>query len=198
MIIETTLALFKVQNDRRIGPFGQPKGQFLAPCNITEHHTDVYTFTDHPVAATSSSNSFIGSLTDHAYRQPKRVNIVLAYSLSSGINAFKQIASLVSSIEAPMSINDYYQMFLDLQGSLNPFDIVTGKRRYHNMVIEEIQETTDVTTENIVKLELRCREILIGSTIIITSTSDNAAYGPSQNNGTVNAASQPASSLPTP
>lgn len=200
-IIDGALALFKTQNARQIGPFGKPKGQFTAPCNIMERHTDAYTYTDHPVAAVPNNISgtpYVGALTDHAYRQPKRVEIILAYSLSSGLNAFKQIGSLISSGKPPLSINDYYQMFLDLQGSVKPFTIVTGKRKYKNMVIEEIHETTDAKTENIVRLELRCREILIGSTVIIKNSSDNATYGPVQNNGTVNAASQPQSNLPTP
>ncbi|WP_368855305.1 phage baseplate protein, partial [Escherichia coli] len=48
-----------------------------------------------------------------------------------------------------LSPKETYQQILDLQSSRIPFDVVTGKRLYSNMLIRAIEVTTDRTSENV-------------------------------------------------
>jgi hypothetical protein len=52
-----------------------------------------------------------------------------------------------------LSPKETYQELLDLQNSRVPFDVVTGKRIYTNMLIRALEVTTDRTSENVC---LRC------------------------------------------
>ncbi|MFP8760458.1 phage baseplate protein, partial [Klebsiella grimontii] len=53
---------------------------------------------------------------------------------------------------------------LDLQNSRVPFDVVTGKRIYSNMLIRALEVTTDRTSENVLSAVLTLREVIITST----------------------------------
>lgn len=139
--------LFKGANLRSIGGL-------VAPCTISERHTDQLVITDHPVE--SGAN-----ITDHAYMQPQRVDITIAYG--SGLT---------------MSLSDYYQKFLDLQSSRATFEIVTGKRKYKDMLIEAIEVQTDARSENLLMIQLHCRQVIIVSTQILQTASTNQASAP--------------------
>jgi hypothetical protein len=60
-----------------------------------------------------------------------------------------------------LSPQQTYQEILDLQASRIPFDVVTGKRLYSNMLIRALEVTTDKTTENVLSAVLTLREVLI-------------------------------------
>ena len=201
-LLSGSYTLFKTQNNRIFEKFGQKGSGFAAPCNVIERHTDTYVYTEHPVAiptVVTSGQPAIGALTDHAYRLAKRVDIELSYSISGGINAIKALGSLLGKSNKPTTINDYYQYFVTLQSTVTPFQIVTGKRHYNNMVIEEMQEVTDYETENILKLTMRCREIIIClSSPLNTKTSDNATFSPPSQQGSNTAESLPQSNVPVP
>jgi hypothetical protein len=131
--------------------FSNKNFSIAIPCSIRERHSDVLTITDHPVE--------IGSkISDHAYLNPQRVDIEIVYG--SG-----QIDSLV----------DIYQKFTSLQASRELFNIVTGKRSYRDMLIEVIECTTDARTENLLRLNLHCRQVIIVSTQIVQADSKDQA-----------------------
>jgi hypothetical protein len=44
-----------------------------------------------------------------------------------------------------------------------PFDVVTGKRLYTNMLIRALEVTTDRTSENVLSAVLTLREVIITS-----------------------------------
>jgi len=67
-----------------------------------------------------------------------------------------------------LSPQQTYQEILDLQASRIPFDVVTGKRLYSNMLIRALEVTTDKTTENVLSAVLTLREVLISQTQQIT------------------------------
>lgn len=45
-----------------------------------------------------------------------------------------------------------------------PFDVVTGKRTYNNMLIRAIEVTTDKTSENVLNCTLTLREVIMTAT----------------------------------
>lgn len=110
---------------------------FTALITLSEQSTDNLTITDHPVEDGSK-------ISDHAVMQPKVVRINFAYGANLG-----------------ESLNDMYEKVLKLQSDKQPFDIVTGKRKYKNMLIESISNTTDSNSENCLNLEISCREVII-------------------------------------
>jgi hypothetical protein len=57
-----------------------------------------------------------------------------------------------------------YEKLLELQKSREPFNIITGKREYENMLIQSISVTTDADTENALMVTLDCREVIIAET----------------------------------
>ncbi len=63
-----------------------------------------------------------------------------------------------------LSPQETYQEILNLQASRIPFDVVTGKRLYSNMLIRALEVTTDKTTENVLSAVLTLREVLISQT----------------------------------
>jgi hypothetical protein len=65
-----------------------------------------------------------------------------------------------------MSPRETYQQLLDLQAERVPFDVVTGKRIYKNMLIRGMEVTTDKATENVLSAVLTLREVIITSTSI--------------------------------
>lgn len=114
---------------------------------INETATDPLTITRQPTQTGAS-------ITDHAYKEPT--------SLSMRI--LQQDTSLVGALLSTFSGNGLaaiYQQFLDLQLSRQPFNIVTPKRLYKNMLISAIGQTTDKNTENILALDLAFQEIIL-------------------------------------
>ena len=152
-------------------------GGIVADCTIEEDHTDELVLTDHPVELGAQ-------ITDHAFMRPVSVNIMIGWSASGRFQPLSQI----------------YQQLLALQSSAVPFSIVTGKRQYQNMLITSIGVRTDADTENILAVQVACREIIIVETQVTSmapaanqSNPQNTAAP--QNSGTVQLT--PAASVPT-
>lgn len=137
---------------------------------IREVHNDNAVITDHPV-------EFGSPISDHMYLQPKRLDIEIIYSLSSGINALKTAAAAVGIGSKTKTLTEYYEQFLKLHKDSTLMNVITGKRMYDNMVIESIESTTDVDTENVLRLTLRMREVIIVKTSTTEVPADQqAAY----------------------
>jgi hypothetical protein len=63
-----------------------------------------------------------------------------------------------------------YQQLLTLQASRQPFDIVTGKRSYSNMLIRALSVDTDEKSEHTLFCTAICRQVLIAQTQAISFT----------------------------
>ena len=118
-------------------------GGFSATVTIEEISVDELEITQHPVQQGAS-------ITDHAYKKPSTLTMSVMFD----------------GFLTPLS--ETYQNFLDFQETLEPFDVVTPKRSYSNMLIKSMVQTTDVDTENVLSLQLELQEIIIVS--IVTTT----------------------------
>jgi hypothetical protein len=156
--------LFKSTNDRL---FKSKNIAFKAPCNISERHSDDYVVTEHPT-------EFGVLISDHMYALPQRVDIEVAYSVSGNNYALKKIGAAIGFNDAPMTLHEYYDKFLMLQASRSPFNITTGKRQYTNMVITNITETTDSNTENLLRLNIQCKQIIIVKSYVTADAQKDA------------------------
>lgn len=134
----------------------------IVPCTISEVHSDTATITNHPV-------EYGAPISDHMFINPIRCEVVVGYNDAIGIDFG--------------SMQVFYDAFLSLQYSTTqvgsePFTIYTGKRVLNNMVLESIEETTNVNTENIVKLTLRFREVIIVNTQSVEAPTSSQADAP--------------------
>lgn len=148
--------LFHLQS-RRIG--------ILIPAVVvSEKHSDTLEITEHPVEKPTSSGA--GAVSDHAYRRPSEVTMEVGFSGGGSLLDFTDTTTL--GLNLGLSPSETYAQIIDIQRSRVPFDVVTGKRMYSNMLIRAIEVTTDRTTENVLSAVLTLRELIISQTQTIT------------------------------
>lgn len=116
-------------------------GDIHLEVTVEEAHDDTLVVTEHAVEQGVA-------VSDHAYKNPMKVDITAGTSANEGEGVPRET----------------YEKLLELQASLEPFTIVTGKRTYANMLVEGINVTTNADTENILMATLSCREVILVST----------------------------------
>lgn len=159
---------------------GRSIGGIIPDVTIEETHTDKLTTTKHPVERGAA-------VTDHAYKEPSLVTMRVAWSDSNTLIRSVVSGSLFSG--TINSANDLYKQMLDLQTSDQRFDLVTGKRTYSDMLLLQVRNTTDPSSENSLHLELEMEQQLVVQTSEVTlvqtdTQADPAATGAVQNAGT--------------
>lgn len=118
---------------------------------IDEQTTDSLTVTKQPVQQGAS-------ITDHSYKEPTTLSMRILAKNDATIAA--QFSSLLSTFTGG-GLSDLYKIFQDLQNQRIPFDIVTPKRIYNNMLMTTLRLTTDKATENCLSLEMSFQEVII-------------------------------------
>lgn len=122
---------------------------------ITEKHQDALEITEHPVEVGAA-------VSDHAYKRPSEVMMEIGFSGGGSLLDFVNTSGVGLSVGK--SPREVYQQLLDLQESRQPFDVITGKRTYKNMLIKSLEVTTDKTSENVLMCTVTLREVIISST----------------------------------
>lgn len=130
-------------------------GVIIPDVVVSEKHSDTLEITEHPVETGAA-------ISDHAYKRPSEVVMEVGFAGGGALLDFA--SSLTSTSLLGMSPRETYQKLLDLQSSRTPFDVVTGKRIYKNMLIRALEVTTDKATENVLSAVLTMREVIITST----------------------------------
>ncbi|EIA6527229.1 hypothetical protein K7Q96_002130 [Escherichia coli] len=165
-------AIFRLQS-RKIG--------ILVPdVVVSEKHVDALEITEHPVETGAPVN-------DHAYKRASEVTMECGFSGGGSILDFVDVSGIGLGIG--LSPKEVYQQLLDLQSSRLPFDVVTGKRTYSNMLIRAIDVTTDRTSENVLSCVLTLREVLLTQTQSVSvadkaNMQDGVSTAPVQDIGT--------------
>ncbi|HBR3743669.1 TPA: hypothetical protein L9T19_003387 [Klebsiella pneumoniae] len=136
------------QQSRRIG-------LIVPSVVVSEKHSDTLEITEHPVETGAP-------VSDHAYKRPSEVVMEVGFAGGGSLLDFIDTSSL--GLTLGLSPKETYQQILDLQTSRIPFDVVTGKRLYSNMLIRAIEVTTDRTSENVLMAVLTLREVIITQT----------------------------------
>ncbi len=116
---------------------------------ISEDTNDTLTITKQPVQIGAS-------ITDHAFKEPTVLNM----------RVLQKNNDLISGILATFSGNGLaavYKQFLELQLERAPFDVITPKRIYRNMLISVLRLNTDKNTENILSLDITLQEVILVS-----------------------------------
>lgn len=154
-------------------------GIFVPDVVVSEKHVDALEITEHPVELGAAIN-------DHAYKRASEVTMECGFAGGGSVLDLVNLSSIGLRVgESPREI---YQQLLDLQKSRVPFDVVTGKRTYSNMLIRAIEATTDRTSENVLSCVLTLREVIMSDTQSITVTDkanmqEGVSTAPVQNTG---------------
>lgn len=125
--------------------FGRHVGGLQFAVTLEEQHEDSVTITEHPVEQGAAIN-------DHAYVNPATLTVRAGVSDTAGEGVSREM----------------YENLLELMKAREPFQIVTGKRLYKNMLIEGLSATTDATTENALIVTIDCREVIIVETTVVS------------------------------
>lgn len=148
-------------------------GPFVANVTLDEHHEDRVAITETPVEQGAD-------VTDHAYKRPARLAVRVGFSNSS-----------LQALGNPIYDQQIYAGFLAMQASLEPIQVVTGKRVYNNMLVEDISLTTNESTENSLVMTVELREIIVVTTQTVTVPPASSLASP-QANGATNPVGQKA------
>lgn len=116
---------------------------------VNEQSIDTLTITKQPVQQGAS-------ITDHAYLEPVSFSHTI-YFAAPGLEAL--VGSFIGG--SGESLAQIYQKLLDLQSGAIPFDIVTPKRVYKNMLMATLTMTTDKQTENCLSIHASYQQIIM-------------------------------------
>ncbi|HFO2531580.1 TPA: phage baseplate protein [Yersinia enterocolitica] len=165
-------AIFR-QQTRKIG--------ILVPSVIiSEKHQDALEITEHPVEVGAAVN-------DHAYKRAAEVTMEVGFAGGGSLLDFVDTSTIGLSLGK--SPEEVYQELRELQESREPIDVITGKRKYSNMLIRAIEVTTDKTSENVLMCVLTLREVILSQTESVTvadkeNMQDGVSTSAMQNTGT--------------
>lgn len=146
-------------------------GPFSATVTVEEVASDDLEITQHPVQQGAT-------ITDHAYLKPATVSIKIMFNAA----------------DAPLA--ETYAKLLKLQASREPFDVVTGKRAYKNMLLKSLGQTNDAQTENVLSISAELQEIFIVQVETTTVPPRKQQANPGKTGATENAGQKSAQPAP--
>jgi hypothetical protein len=173
-LIPVGLSILDALTQGLIGPIvirSRSIGDFVADVTVREDHEDELVVTENPVEQGAD-------ITDHSFKAPARLTVDVGYSNSS-----------IQSQGDPNYVQNIYAQFLDLQASREPFEVITGKRQYSNMLITLLHTVTDEATENALLLTVRMKEVILVDTQTVSvppsqNMTNPASTGATQSTGT--------------
>lgn len=155
---------------------------------VEEVYNDELQITEHPVELGAQ-------ITDHAFkRQPDVVlkcgwsNADYAALLGSSVVQFDNFGSTTQS----GYIDAVYSKLLDLQQSRVPFDAVTSRRKYSNVLLQGLRVVHDAKTSGALMLTATLRQIRIVQTRATTLPPRDSQADPSRTAETQNTGSKQA------
>ncbi len=122
---------------------------------IRELHNDSYVVSNNPVQSGVT-------ISDHYFRAPPKLEMTCGFSDST--------AAYVGYVQ------QVYQAFQDLANSRTPFSVSSGKRNYDSMLIENLDVTTDETSEFALFITVRLQQIIITDTDAGIATNSSQAF----------------------
>jgi len=136
-------------------------GFIIPECVVQETHSDRLQVTQHPVELGAA-------ISDHAFVLPFEVSIRFGFSGVAGPAARFGFGSGAGSFPGVMI--GIYAALQGLMQQREPFVIITGKRLYQNMLLTDMEVTTDQHTENVLMVEAHCQQVIIVATSSVPAT----------------------------
>jgi hypothetical protein len=116
-------------------------GTFAATVTMDESAVDEIEITKHPVQRGAT-------IADHAFVKPATLTIKVAFD----------------SAERP--VEETYRLLREAQAAREPFEVVTGKRMYKDMLMQSIAVTTDKTTESVLSCTIKLEQVLLTDVVV--------------------------------
>jgi len=148
-------------------------GEFNATITVEEISTDDLEITQHPVQQGAN-------ITDHAYMKPAQIAIKIIFN------------------DEDRPLAETYQKLLQLQSSRQPFDVVTGKRQYKNMLFKSLSQTNDLATDNILSISAQLQEVFITAVQVVSVPERSKQANPGKTGATENAGQKKAQTEQNP
>ncbi len=125
--------------------------EFTAYITREERGRDAVEITENPVQSGAD-------LTDHAFVKPSEVSL--------------QVVLYPTEEE---TLQDLYSNIIELLRARIPISVSTGKRFYENLLLKEVEQVTDETSENVLALNLVFREIILApiNEIVVKSAKED-------------------------
>lgn len=142
-------------------------GDVIAECTFDENSEHRIELTQHPVQDGAN-------ISDNAIVMPVTVSVTIGFSAKSG------------------SLRETFDRMIKIQKELKPIKLVTTRRIYENMMIKSIGETTDLTTENTLKLRLDLEEVLITKLKVVSVPARTRQKNPGRTGATTKAGAKQA------
>lgn len=133
--------------------------QIYATLVVDESGTDELEMTQHPVQRGAN-------ITDHAYVKPSQLTMKIMFD------------------DSEMPLEESYAALLDLQASREPFEIITGKRMYQNMLFKSIGVTTDKATEQVLAVSCSFQQVILVDVVVTTVPPRPVQKTPGKTGGT--------------
>ena len=151
----------------------------FADVTIEEKHKDELQITEHPTEVGSS-------ISDHAYKDAPEVTMKVGWSESAG-----KLNGLVGDtmLGGTLGLVGIYETLQQLQNNKVLLVVSTGKRLYTNMLIKSLANTTEMSSENALMIDLTFKKVNIVQThetsVLIENQKSPEATAGVQNGGTV-------------
>lgn len=127
-------------------------GGIVAHVVLSEQHSDTLQVTEHPVERGAA-------VADHAIKQPAEVTIKCGWS-----NSPPSTGLTLTGASVPITVTEVYQTLLRQQSELALVQVQTGKRLYTNMLLVNLQATTEPGSENVLLITATYRQLLLAGT----------------------------------
>jgi hypothetical protein len=177
------------QGQPQLDSSGRPIQHLLFPQIVAEErHVDRLQITRHPVEQGAS-------IADHAIKLPAEVQIRggWAFGHNTGPTSSSLISTLANTVSSiipqstsPDELQKLYGVLLSIQAQRLLVTLVTGKRKYTNMLLETLAVTTDERTENVLSFVCNFEELLIATTQTVSVPDASVMQNPQINGATVN------------
>jgi hypothetical protein len=156
-------------------------GTLIPDCVITETHADRMQITQHPVADNTP-------ISDHAFRMPRSVVLRAAWTnanpVGGAVQGFMSAGSLIGGLSGLLSsvleqrAREVYAQLISMMEAAQPITVTTGKRVYENMLVSDVNVTTDRTTEFTLIAEVHFQEVIIAHTLTAPAPAQSVQANP--------------------
>jgi hypothetical protein len=169
---------------------GETLEDLFADAVVEEKSIDQLDITDHPIEEGAT-------ISDHAYKLPSQVTLILGFSnspnknnnlldaaigalattgsiarnLTSGALALGTVVSFFNGASVDQ-VKYNYDRLLEMQSRRALFTLYTGKRKYDNMIIKGITNLTNSKTENSMLITVECHQLILVNTSVLTFKKD--------------------------
>ncbi|BDH44893.1 hypothetical protein TUM12370_09370 [Salmonella enterica subsp. enterica serovar Choleraesuis] len=136
-------------------PLNRQIGTMFPDVVLSEIHTDTMKIAAHPV-------EWGADVSDHAWAEASTLKMECAFSGNwQPIDFSSDDGFRLLPLTGPA---DVYQELLSMQRQAVPFQVITGKRTYQNMLITSLTVTTDKPRENILSCSISLQEVIFAET----------------------------------